>query len=88
MTGTTHEELSELPPSALLVWRVLEEDEPRTLQDIREDSYLCKSTARKAVRRLQDRNLIDSEPDPDDARRSLYHRSLTNAEEETAADVG
>lgn len=73
MTDQTHrDELEELPPSALLVHRVLEEDQPRTQQEIIDESYLCPRTCRRALERLQDVGLVKSEPKTRDARQELY----------------
>jgi len=69
---THRDQLEELPPSALLVYRVLEEDQPRTQQEIRDESYLCKRTCNHALKRLSDEGLIESQPSPDDARQTLY----------------
>jgi len=74
MTDQTHrdrDQLEDLPPSALLVYRVLEEDEPRTQQEIREESYLCARTCRDAIARLKEEGLVTSRPNPRDARQEL-----------------
>ena len=70
--GEHSDELSELPPSALLVYRVLEEHAPLTQQEICAESHLCARTTRHALRRLEEYDLIESEPDLSDARQQLY----------------
>jgi DNA-binding MarR family transcriptional regulator len=65
-------ELAEFPPSAKLVYRVLEEDAPLTQQAICEQSQLPPRTARYALDRLESEELIESWPNPIDARQSLY----------------
>ncbi|WP_425433327.1 MarR family transcriptional regulator [Haloarcula rubra] len=77
MTGSTMTDdvLEDLPPSAKLVYKVLEEDEPRTQQEIRDESWLCDRTTRYAVDRLEAAGLITSRPNPSDARQELYQRT-------------
>ena len=73
MTDQTHrDQLEELPPSALLVYRVLKEEQPQTQQEIREESFLCKRTCNHGLNRLDEAGLIESRPKPDDARQTLY----------------
>jgi len=76
MTEQTHshdrEQLEDLPPSALLVYRVLEEDQPRTQQEIIDEAYLCGRTCRYALTTLEEADLITSKPNPEDARQRLY----------------
>jgi DNA-binding MarR family transcriptional regulator len=65
-------ELADLPPSAKLVYRVLKDDAPLTQQAICEYSQLPPRTARHALDRLESGDLIESRPNPTDARQSLY----------------
>jgi len=69
---THRDQLEELPPSALLVYRVLEEDQPRTQQEIIDESYLCARTCRDALDRLDEAGLLHSRPSTEDARQQLY----------------
>jgi DNA-binding MarR family transcriptional regulator len=72
MNQSEHAELSDLPPSALLVYRVLKEDQPRTKQEIMDASYLHRNTCRKALDRLDDAGLLTQRPKPDDGRQMLF----------------
>jgi DNA-binding MarR family transcriptional regulator len=78
------EELDELPPSAKLVYKVLEYDGPLTQKQIVEESMLSARTVRYALERLQDIDLVDQDVYFADARQSLYE--LTG--EAVAADGG
>jgi DNA-binding MarR family transcriptional regulator len=73
--GGHADELSELPPSAKLVYKVLEENEPRTQKEICNESWLAARTARDAINYLESQDLITSYPNPDDARQRLYKRT-------------
>jgi len=73
MSQSEHAELSELPPSALLVYRVLKESQPLTKQEICEESYLCASTAGSALSELIDAGVVDYNHSTADARRRVYY---------------
>jgi len=64
--------LSELPPSAKLVFKVLEYDGPLTQKRIVEESMLSARTVRYALERLEDCGLVDERIYFADARQSLY----------------
>lgn len=83
MAGQTGEELEELPPSAKLVYKVLEYDGPLTQKQIVEESMLSARTVRYALERLQDIDLVNQDVYFADARQSLYEIS-----EPVAADGG
>lgn len=52
------EELMDLPPSAKLVYKVLDEEGEQTLNEIAEESLLGKDTARYAINRLDNIDAI------------------------------
>ena len=79
MNQSEHAALSELPPSALLVYRVLKECRPLTKQEICAESYLCASTAGSALTKLIDAGLIEDSPYHSDLRKREYHL-VTNHE--------
>jgi len=66
------EELDELPPSAKLVYKVLEYDGPLTQKQIVEELMLSARTVRYALERLQDIDLVSQDVYFADARQSLY----------------
>ncbi|WP_435334850.1 MarR family transcriptional regulator [Haloarchaeobius sp. TZWWS8] len=72
MAATTGEKLEELPPSAKLVFKVLEYDGPLTQKQIVEESMLSARTVRYALERLQDIDLVNQDVYFADARQSLY----------------
>ncbi|AJF28104.1 hypothetical protein SG26_20360 (plasmid) [Haloarcula sp. CBA1115] len=73
MSQEEHAELSDLPPSALLVHRVLKESQPLTKREICEESYLCASTAGSALAELIDAGVVGYDYSTADARRRVYH---------------
>lgn len=62
----------DLPPSAKLVHSNLESDEPMTFGDLRESTELPESTLTWALRKLSNRELIEEQPNTDDARKTEY----------------
>ena len=66
------ERLRELPPSAKLVAKVLETDEPLSQGQLAEDSLLPDRTVRYALNRLDDVGLVDSRYSFHDARKQVY----------------
>jgi hypothetical protein len=66
------ERLIELPPSAKLVYRVLEEDAPMTQKQVRNEALLPARTTRDALMKLKDENLIEERLYLPDARKRLY----------------
>jgi predicted transcriptional regulator len=83
MVGTSGEELEELPPSAKLVFKVLQYDGPLTQKQIVQESMLSARTVRYALERLQDIDLVNQDVYFADARQSLYE-----IDEKVAADGG
>ncbi|MFW5937932.1 MAG: MarR family transcriptional regulator [Halanaeroarchaeum sp.] len=64
--------LSELPPSAKLVFKVLEYDGPLTQKQLVEESMLSARTVRYALERLEDCGHVEERVYFADARQSLY----------------
>ena len=84
-----HPCLDDLPPSAKLVYKVLEYDGPLTQKGIVEESMLSARTVRYALERLEGCGLVDKSVYFADARQSLYDLD-TEAEEsapEQSADA-
>jgi predicted transcriptional regulator len=82
-TTTTEEEIDDLPPSAKLVFKVLQYDGPLTQKQIVEESMLSARTVRYALERLEGIGVVDEDVYFADARQSLY--SITG---EIAAEGG
>jgi predicted transcriptional regulator len=80
MAGTD-EELEDLPPSAKLVFKVLEYDGPLTQKQIVQESMLSARTVRYALERLQDIGIVDEDVYFADARQSLYELTADQAVE-------
>ncbi|MCU4743878.1 winged helix-turn-helix domain-containing protein [Halobacteria archaeon AArc-m2/3/4] len=72
MVDTDGEEMADLPPSAKLVFKVLEYDGPLTQKQIVEESMLSARTVRYALERLEDIGIVDEDIYFADARQSLY----------------
>ncbi|WP_231184362.1 helix-turn-helix domain-containing protein [Haladaptatus sp. DYF46] len=66
------ERLRELPPSAKLVAKVLETEEPLTQGQLAEESLLPDRTVRYALTRLEEQDLIVSRHSFRDARKQVY----------------
>lgn len=64
--------LADLPPSAKLVYKVLEYEAPLTQEGIAAESRLCPRTVRYALGKLEDRGLVTSRACLEDARQSKY----------------
>jgi DNA-binding MarR family transcriptional regulator len=65
--------LSELPPSAKLVAKVLEIDSPLSQGELAEESLLPDRTVRYALNRLGEENLVESRYSFEDARKQVYY---------------
>ncbi|HDJ89504.1 MAG TPA: MarR family transcriptional regulator, partial [Thermoprotei archaeon] len=70
------EELIEMPPSAKLVFKVLEYEGPLTQKDIVEKTFLPSRTVRYALNILSKRGLIKDIPNLRDARQKLYYTNI------------
>ena len=76
--------LSDLPPSAKLVYKVLEYDGPLTQKRLVEESMLSARTVRYALERLEDCGHVEEGVYFADARQSLYELTTsTDTESET-----
>jgi DNA-binding transcriptional ArsR family regulator len=67
------ERLRELPPSAKLVAKVLESEDPLSQGQLAEESLLPDRTVRYALNRLNDADLVDSRYSFRDARKQVYY---------------
>ncbi|PSQ07857.1 ArsR family transcriptional regulator [Halobacteriales archaeon QS_6_71_20] len=72
MAATDEESLDDLPPSAKLVFKVLEYDGPLTQKGIVEESMLSARTVRYALERLENIGVVDEDVYFADARQNLY----------------
>ncbi|GAA0265143.1 helix-turn-helix domain-containing protein [Halobacterium noricense] len=79
--------LEGLPPSAKLVYKVLEYDGPLTQKRIVEETMLSARTVRYALERLEDRGVVDEDIYFADARQSLYQLTREKESEDAAADA-
>ena len=64
--------LDDLPPSAKLVFKVLEYDGPLTQKRIVEETMLSARTVRYALERLEDCGIVEERIYFQDARQNLY----------------
>jgi predicted transcriptional regulator len=85
MTETDEESLDDLPPSAKLVFKVLEYNGPLTQKGIVEESMLSARTVRYALERLEGIGVVDEDVYFADARQNLYQLNLPDP---AAADGG
>ena len=72
MAGTDEESLDDLPPSAKLVFKVLEYNGSLTQKGIVEESMLSARTVRYALERLENIGIVDEDVYFADARQNLY----------------
>ncbi len=72
MTDSDEETLVDLPPSAKLVFKVLEYNGTLTQKGIVEESMLSARTVRYALERLEEVRAIDEDVYFADARQNLY----------------
>jgi predicted transcriptional regulator len=75
MSDTDGDGLAELPPSAKLVYKVLEYNGPLTQKGIVEESMLSARTVRYALERLDDIGAVEEDVYFADARQNLYEIS-------------
>jgi DNA-binding MarR family transcriptional regulator len=83
------EALSDLPPSAKLVYKVLEYNGPLTQKAIVEESMLSPRTVRYALERLSEIDAVTEDVYFADARQNLYELAAgdaTQSEEVEAAE--
>lgn len=79
---TSKESLEELPPSAKLVYKVLEYKGSLTQKQIVEESMLSARTVRYALERLEDIGIVNEEVYFADARQNLYELAVGSETEE------
>ena len=72
MADSDGDTLPDLPPSAKLVYKVLEYKGPMTQKDIVEESMLSARTVRYALERLEDIEIVTEDVYFADARQNLY----------------
>jgi predicted transcriptional regulator len=72
MAESDGETIVDLPPSAKLVYKVLEYNGPLTQKGIVEESMLSARTVRYALERLEDVGAVDEDVYFADARQNLY----------------
>ena len=70
-------DVADLPPSAKLAYLVLQESGPCTPAELRARALLDDRTARRALERLQEDDLVEVDPDFSDARKMTYKVSDT-----------
>lgn len=72
MAGSDTDALEDLPPSAKLVFKVLEYNGSLTQKQIVNESMLSARTVRYALERLQEIDIVDEDIYFADARQNLY----------------
>ncbi|WP_435070193.1 winged helix-turn-helix transcriptional regulator [Haloplanus sp. C73] len=87
MAGTDEEGLDDLPPSAKLVFKVLEYNGSLTQKGIVEESMLSARTVRYALERLEDIGVVDEDVYFADARQNLYQLNETALAKDADADA-
>ncbi|KAB1186774.1 MULTISPECIES: MarR family transcriptional regulator [Haloferax] len=89
MAGTEEESLDDLPPSAKLVFKVLEYNGPLTQKGIVQESMLSARTVRYALERLEGIGIVDEDVYFADARQNLYQLTdLAPQQAQAKADGG
>lgn len=86
MPSPIRERVRDLPPSAKLVYTVLEYHGPLTQKQIVEESMLSPRTVRYALERLEEINVVDEGIYFADARQNLYQLSTDPASAEGVSD--
>jgi DNA-binding HxlR family transcriptional regulator len=67
------EQLHDLPPSCVLIYRLVEQHGPATHGDLLEaEPYIAGRTLRDGLRRLKEEGLIEPSPSLSDPRADLY----------------
>ena len=79
MAESTAEDISDLPPSAKLVFKVLEYNGPMTQKGIVQESMLSARTVRYALERLQNIDVIVEDVYFADARQNIYELNSADA---------
>ena len=84
MSDSEDETIGDLPPSAKLVYKVLQYDGPLTQKGIVEESMLSARTVRYALERLDEIGVIEEDVYFADARQNLYELAGDVSEAEAA----
>jgi len=84
MTESDADDIADLPPSAKLVYKVLEYNGPLTQKGIVQESMLSARTVRYALERLDEIGVIEEDVYFADARQNLYEIVEEEAEAEAA----
>jgi len=88
MADTDGETVADLPPSAKLVYKVLEYNGPLTQKGIVEESMLSARTVRYALERLEAVGAVEEDVYFADARQNLYEIAADpDADQQTDAAV-
>jgi DNA-binding MarR family transcriptional regulator len=86
--GKIEEKIDELPPSAKLVFKVLEYNRQMTQKEIAEETRLSVRTVRYALNRLTEEGIVEQVPCLSDGRQTLYDLNDDAGEEvETDAET-
>ncbi|MFB6162391.1 MAG: MarR family transcriptional regulator [Halococcoides sp.] len=79
--GGEEEGIEDLPPSAKLVYKVLEYNGPLTQKGIVQESMLSARTVRYALERLEDADVVEEDIYFADARQNIYELTTEETEE-------
>ncbi|AWB28094.1 MarR family transcriptional regulator [Halococcoides cellulosivorans] len=86
--GDEEEGIEDLPPSAKLVYKVLEYNGPLTQKGIVQESMLSARTVRYALERLEDADVVEEDIYFADARQNIYELTVEDTEETDTAVSG
>lgn len=86
VSQSEREELDDLPPSAKLVFKVLEYQGSLTQKQIVEESMLSARTVRYALERLEELGVVEEDVYFADARQNLYEIDVPLETEAESAD--
>jgi predicted transcriptional regulator len=87
MAESNAEDISDLPPSAKLVFKVLEYNGPMTQKGIVQESMLSARTVRYALERLENIDVVVEDVYFADARQNLYEITVEDPTESEGADT-
>lgn len=85
--GEVEEKIDDLPPSAKLVYKVLEYNGQMTQKELASETRLSVRTVRYALNRLGDVELVEQVPCLSDGRRTLYDVETDGDGVETELDA-
>ena len=87
--GEIEEKIDELPPSAKLVFKVLEYNHQMTQKEIADETRLSVRTVRYALNRLTEKGIVEQVPCLSDGRQTLYdlNDDLEQAEQGEAEET-